>query len=35
LLAIVGSWRDTLDDMEVLAQLRNWNAGRLTLHRAH
>jgi hypothetical protein len=26
LLAIVGSWRDTLDDAEVLALLRRYNA---------
>jgi hypothetical protein len=29
---IVGSWRDTLDDAEVLASLRDWNAGRAQLH---
>jgi hypothetical protein len=34
LLAIVGSWRDTLDDREVLSQLRDYNASRPTLHRA-
>jgi hypothetical protein len=34
LLAIVGSWRDTLDDWEVLSMLRDYNAGRPTLHRA-
>ncbi len=34
LLAIVGSWRDTLDDAEVLSLLRDYNAGRPTLHRA-
>ena len=34
LLAIVGSWRDTLDDAEVLSMLLEYNAGRLTLHRA-
>ena len=33
LLAIVGSWRDTLGDHEVLAMLRDYNAGRPTLHR--
>ena len=33
LLAIIGSWRDTLDDAEVLALLRDHNAGRPTLHR--
>jgi hypothetical protein len=31
LLAIVGSWRDTLADM--LPMLREYNAGRPTLHR--
>jgi hypothetical protein len=25
LLAIVGSWRDTLDDAEVLSMLQEWN----------
>jgi hypothetical protein len=35
LLAVVGSWRDTLSDREVLALLREYNAGRPTLHRAH
>jgi hypothetical protein len=33
LLAIVGSWRDTLDDAEVLALLREWNEGGPMLHR--
>jgi hypothetical protein len=33
LLAVVGSWRDTLDDAEVLAALRDWNTGRPILHR--
>jgi hypothetical protein len=33
LLAIVGSWRDALDDREVLSMLREYNAGRPTLHR--
>jgi hypothetical protein len=33
LLAIVGSWRDTLDDADVLSMLREYNAGRTTLHR--
>ncbi len=35
LLAIVGSWGDTLDDADVLSMLRDYNAGRPTLHRAH
>jgi len=35
LLSIIGSWRDTLDDREVLSLLRDYNAGRPTLHRAH
>jgi hypothetical protein len=34
LLAIVGSWRDTLPDADVLRMLREYNAGRPTLHRA-
>lgn len=34
LLSIIGSWRDTLDDREVLSLLRDYNAGRPTLHRA-
>jgi hypothetical protein len=34
LLSIVGSWRDTLDDAEILALLGDYNAGRPTLHRA-
>jgi hypothetical protein len=33
LLAIVGSWRDTLDDAEVLSMLREYNATGKTLHR--
>ena len=33
LLAVVGSWHDTLDDADVLSSLRDWNAGRSTLHR--
>jgi hypothetical protein len=33
LLSIVGSWRDTLKDAEVLSMLREYNAGRPTLHR--
>jgi hypothetical protein len=32
LLAIVGSWRDTLPDADVLRMLREHNAGRPTLH---
>jgi hypothetical protein len=31
-LSIIGSWRDTLDDTEVLRLLRDYNAGRPTLH---
>jgi hypothetical protein len=27
LLTTVGSWRDTLTDEQVLAELRTWNAG--------
>jgi hypothetical protein len=27
LLATVGSWGDTLDDLEVLRLLKQWNAG--------
>jgi hypothetical protein len=34
LLTIIGSWRDTLGDAEVLSMLREYNAGRPTLHRA-
>jgi hypothetical protein len=33
LLAIIGSWRDTLDDAHILALLREYNAGRPTMHR--
>jgi hypothetical protein len=33
LLAIVGSWGDTLPDPDVLRMLREYNAGRPTLHR--
>jgi len=33
LLAIVGSWRDTLDDAEVLAMRREYNETGKTLHR--
>ncbi len=33
LLAIVGSWGDTLPDVDVLRMLREYNAGRLTLRR--
>jgi hypothetical protein len=32
LLAIVGSWGDTLADAEVLRVLRDYNAGRPTIH---
>jgi hypothetical protein len=31
LLVIAGSWRDMLSDAEVLAMLRDYNAGRMTL----
>jgi hypothetical protein len=34
LLAVIGSWRDTLDDTEVLRLLRDHNAGRPTLYRS-
>ncbi len=33
LLAIVGSWRDTLDDGEVLSMLREYNAAGKALNR--
>jgi hypothetical protein len=33
LLSIVGSWRDTLDDVEVLALLRAYNTTGKVLHR--
>jgi hypothetical protein len=33
LLAIVGSWQDTLSDAEVLAALRDFNATGGPLHR--
>jgi hypothetical protein len=33
LLAIVGSWRDTLNDAEVLSMLREYNATGRVLHR--
>jgi hypothetical protein len=33
LLAIVGSWRDTVSDADVLRLLRDYNAGRPTLRR--
>ena len=33
LLAIIGAWRDTLPDAEVLALLREYNATGGTLHR--
>ena len=29
LLATIGSWKDTLNDAEVLAVLKMWNAGQL------
>jgi hypothetical protein len=32
LLSIIGSWGDALDDTEVLAMLREFNAGRPMLH---
>jgi hypothetical protein len=35
LLAIVGSWRDMLDDAEVLTMLREYNATGRVLHRPH
>jgi hypothetical protein len=34
LLSIISSWRDTLDDREVLSLVRDYNSGRPTLHRA-
>jgi hypothetical protein len=30
LLATIGSWRDTLEDAEVLDLLKVWNAGNLS-----
>lgn len=33
LLAVVGSWGDTLDDTHVLEQLRRWNRGKPALDR--
>jgi hypothetical protein len=33
LLAVVGSWRDTLPDADVLRLLREYNAGIATLRR--
>ncbi len=33
LLSIIGSWRDTLDDAEVLSLLREYNATGRLLHR--
>jgi hypothetical protein len=33
LLAIVGSWRDTLDDAQILALLQEYNATGRVLHR--
>jgi hypothetical protein len=35
LLSIVGSWRDTLSDEEVLRLLENYNATGRALHRSH
>ncbi len=35
LLAIIGSWRDTLDDEEILTLLRDYNAGRPIIDRPH
>jgi glutaredoxin-related protein len=32
LFAIVGSWGDTLDDAEILSRLKDYNAGRPTIH---
>jgi hypothetical protein len=32
LLSIIGSWRDALDDAEVLAALRDYNATGRVLH---
>jgi hypothetical protein len=33
LLAIIGSWRDTLDDQEILTLLQDYNAGRPIINR--
>jgi hypothetical protein len=33
LLAVVGSWGDTLDDEEVLVLLKEWNAAEANAHR--
>ena len=33
LLAVVGSWRDTLDDAEILALLKEYNRTGKVLHR--
>jgi hypothetical protein len=33
LLAVVGSWRDTLDDDEILTHLRSFNRAGKVLHR--
>ncbi len=30
LLGIIGSWRDTLTDEEILASLREWNEGSIS-----
>jgi hypothetical protein len=35
LLAVVGSWRDTLDDTEILALLREYNRTGRVLHQPH
>jgi len=35
LLSVIGSWRDTLDDAEVLTMLRDYNATGKALHRPH
>jgi hypothetical protein len=33
LLAVIGSWGDTLDDEEVLVLLKEWNAAEANTHR--
>lgn len=35
LLAVVGSWHDTLDDTEILALLREYNRTGRVLHQPH